>query len=159
MNPFKRIKEELQKIIDVSYYKTVDGTPYAGIRNLAYHKVLEAVEQVEKEYNNGWIPCSERLPKVETEVLILAKRKIRDGYFRYIITTAMYEDGTVSKSDSRWYWYDIECEYDKENDCYVVPEGWREIKHYNFYNNQVDDEVIAWQPLPVPYKEANNDRY
>ena len=47
--------------------------------------------------------------------------------------------------------YDIEGEWDEENDCYIIPEGWWENKHYNpdeCYNNQVDDEVIAWQHIP-----------
>ena len=63
----------------------------------------------------------------------------------------MYEDGTVLENDSCWNWYDIEGEWDEENDCCIIPEGWWENKHYNpdeCYNNQVDDEVIAWQHIP-----------
>ena len=38
-----------------------------------------------------------------------------------IITTAMYEDGTISKEDSEWNWYDIDFIYDEENDIeYIV---------------------------------------
>lgn len=105
--------------------------------------------------NNGWIPCSERMPEVETEVLIFAKRKWKDGTFKNIITTAMYEDGTVLENDSIWRWEDIEGEWDEENDCYIILEGWWEWKHYNGdseLNHAVDDEVIAWQPLPESYK-------
>ncbi len=115
----------------------------------------EIVEQTAADYNNGWIPCSERMPAVETEVFILAKRKYKSGDYMYITTTAMYEDGTVSENDSCWGWQDIEGEYDEENDCYIIPEGWWECRHYNpddVYNNAVDDEVIAWQPLPEPYQ-------
>lgn len=151
MNVFEKILKMLEENGFEVYTKE-----YGNLEVVSIDVINEIVQEVAEEYNNGWIPCSERLPKVETEVLILAKRKIRDGYFRYIRTTAMYEDGTVSKSDSHWYWYDIECEYDKENECYIVPKGWREIKHYNpdeCCKNKVDDEVIAWQPLPDPYKE------
>lgn len=122
------------------------------------------LEELRKKYSintnvgtNGWIPCSEKMPPVETDVLILAKRKFKGGDFKYITTTAMYEDGTVSECNSCWYWYDIEGKFDEENDCYIIPEGWWENKHYNpdeCYNNEVDDEVIAWQPLPEPYKES-----
>lgn len=101
--------------------------------------------------NNGWIYCSDKMPLVEIEVLIVAKRKFKGGDFKYIITTAMYEDGTVLENDSCWNWYDIEGEWDEENECYIIPEGWWENKHYNpdeCYNNEVDDEVIAWQYLP-----------
>ncbi len=110
--------------------------------------------------NNGWIPCSERLPKIETTVLIHAKRKYKDGSFKDIITTAMYEDGTVLEDDSCWRWEDIDGEWDEENDCYIIPEGWWEDKKYNEdgeLNHAVDDEVIEWQPLPeipAPYKKG-----
>lgn len=108
--------------------------------------------------NNGWIPCSERLPKVETTVLIHAKRKYKDGSFKDIITTAMYEDGTVLENDSCWRWEDIEGKWDEENDCYIIPAGWWEDKKYNAdgeLNHAVDDEVIEWQPLPsAPYRKG-----
>ena len=113
-----------------------------------------------------WIPVSERLPQTETEVFITAKRKYRDGTYREIVTTAMYEDGTVLENDSCWNWIEIDGEWDEENDCYIVPKGWWENRHYNpdeVYNNAVDDEVIAWMPLPEPYrgeepKQTNADK-
>lgn len=165
MNVFEKILERLKKTKEL-YVKLQIGTNSKSKRTAYYGKeqaidiATSIVNEAEKEYNNGWIPCSERMPEVETELLILAKRKFRDGDFRYIITTAMYEDGTVSECDSCWYWYDIEGEWDEENDCYIVPEGWWENKHYNpdeCYNNEVDDEVIAWQPLPEPYKESEKE--
>ena len=112
------------------------------------------IEIVEQQPKIDWIPCEERLPDAEEEVYILAKRKYLDGDFKYITTTAMYEDGTIRENDSCWYWEDIEGEWDEEEDCYIIPKGWWECKHYNpdnCYNNVVDDEVIAWQPLPQPY--------
>lgn len=106
--------------------------------------------------NNGWIYCSEKMPLPETEVLIVAKRKFKGGDFRYIITSAMYEDGTIRENDSCWRWEDIEGEWDEEEDCYIIPEGWWENRHYNpddVYNNTVDDEVIAWQYMPEFIRE------
>ena len=114
-----------------------------------------------------WIPVAEQMPPVETEVIITARRKYKDGTYREIITTAMYEDGTVLENDSCWNWYEIDGKWDEENDCYIIPEGWWENRHYNpddVYNNAVDDEVIAWRPLPEPYrggeqpKQTNADR-
>ena len=122
---------------------------------------LRAFEHAEKEEKKdmkaykkqdcGWIPCSERLPEAETEVLITTVRKFR-GENRYIVTTAIYEDGTVLENDSEWNWQDIDGEYNEEEDCYIVPQGWWEYRHYNtdeVYNNVIDDEVIAWMPLPI----------
>ena len=31
--------------------------------NVPINNAIEIVNQVEQEYNNGWIPCSERLPE------------------------------------------------------------------------------------------------
>lgn len=109
------------------------------------------------EQESGWIPCSERLPAPETEVLITARRKYINGEYREIITAALYEDGKILESDSCWVWIDIEGEYDEENDCYIIPEGWWECRHFNaddVYNNLIDCEVIAWMPLPEPYMES-----
>lgn len=67
----------------------------------------------------------------------------------------MYEDGTVLENDSCWRWEDIKGEGNEEEDCFIIPEGWWENKHYNAdgeLNHAVDDEVVAWQPLPSPYQ-------
>lgn len=111
----------------------------------------------EEEKTGGWIPVTERLPDPETEVLITARRKYKSGGCVDIITTALYEDGNMLECDSCWDWVDIDSEYDEENDCYIIPEGWWEDRHFNpdeVYNNLVDDEVIAWMPLPEPYRES-----
>ena len=118
----------------------------------------EIIDLVAKEFSiyietgrTDWIMCNEQMPPVETEVYIVAQRKFKDGTCRYIRTTAMYEDGTVSENDSEWRWEDIEGEWDEENECYFIPEGWWENRHYNpdgCYNNAVDDKVIAWMPMP-----------
>lgn len=62
----------------------------------------------------------DRLPEPETEVFI---RALCDGYA--VLTTAMYEDGTISTDDSAWNWYDLDFDYDEERDIYLVPNGWR----------------------------------
>ena len=112
---------------------------------LAYIQQLEA--QIPK-----WISVDERLPKPETQVLILAKRRNFT-----IITNGIYEDGTLNTEDSDWHWYDNDFEYDEENDAYIIPEGWWEYKHYNGddeYNHAIDDNVTHWMPLPEPPKEG-----
>lgn len=96
----------------------------------------------------GWISVHDRLPKIEKEVLILCNR---NGH--PVITTAMYEDGTNTTEDSEWFWNDASdfCEYDEENDLFIIPEGWWEYRHFNpddVYNNSVDVPVTHWMPLP-----------
>lgn len=100
-----------------------------------------------------WISVKDRLPDAEQEVLILTENRV--------ITTAMYEDGTVSTDDSCWDWYDADFDYDEGNDKYLICEGWWEYRHYNpddVYNNCVDDRVTHWMPLPEPPKGVKNEQ-
>lgn len=69
----------------------------------------------------------------------------------FVTAAAMYEDGKMSTEDSYWNWYDVDYDYDAENDLYLIPEGWWEYRHYNgddVFNNAVDDPVTHWMPLP-----------
>lgn len=118
---------------------------------------IKALEQ------SHWIPCSERMPECEQEVLICTKKKSvgRDAYIDSIITPAMYEDGTMRENDSSWQWEDVDwAGWDDEEDCGIIPEGWWENRHFNsdeVCNSPVDQEVIAWMPLPEPYKDGDEE--
>ena len=112
---------------------------------------------------NDWIPCSERLPDCEQEVLICTERKFigRNSYIDSIVTPALYEDGTMSECDSKWSWVDMDFDkWDEENDCGIIPAGWWENRHFYIddnYNNPVDQKVVAWMPLPEPYRGEQDD--
>lgn len=121
---------------------------------------LEELKIIEEEYSkmakelsmlrqqNQWIPVSDALPAPEQEVLIITERDI--------ITTAIYEDGTITDEDSCWFWTDMDFDYDEETDTNYIPAGWWEYRHFNIdevFNNEVDKKVLAWMPLPEPYKE------
>lgn len=104
------------------------------------------------EILSKWISVKDRLPKPEEEVLILAKSQ--RGY--NTITTAMYEDGTITEDNSSWGWEDIDFDYDEENDACIIPCGWWEYRHYGeSLNYAIDDEVTHWMPLPEPPKGEN----
>ena len=114
--------------------------------------------------NSEWIPCSERLPECEQEVLICTEKKLvgKNAYIDSIVTPAIYEDGTMPEVHSMWIWEDIDyAGWDEEEDCGIIPEGWWENRHFNpdeVYNNLVDQRVIAWMPLPEPYKERSTEK-
>lgn len=137
------------RYFDLSDYKSHVG--YGSYKLEFVVKWLRTCFDIVETYF-GWIPVSEKLPNPETEVLILAKRKmIGSEKFYYIVSTALYEDGTIRENDSCWLWTELDGKWDEEEDCYIIPEGWWEYRHYNpdeVYNNCVDDEVIAWKPLP-----------
>lgn len=107
----------------------------------------------------SWIPCSERLPECEQEVLICTEKKLvgKDAYIDSIVTPAIYEDGTMLEVDSIWDWDEyIYDEWDDTEDCGIIPEGWFENRHFNpegVFNNPIDRKVVAWMPLPEPYRE------
>lgn len=142
---------------EIKYFDISDCKWHIGYSSYDLKNVIEWKNECFEviDANDGWIPCSERQPVVETKVLICARRRYRDGTFHYIITTAMYEDGSISEHDSIWNWEDIDGEWDEENDCYIIPEGWWEDKMYNpdgQLNYAVDDEVIKWMPIIEPHK-------
>ena len=92
--------------------------------NNAIDKAEQIVQEVEEEFatdtnvgTNGWIPCSDRLPEEEADVLLsLRSLDVYTG-FRANAEGCFYIDG----------------------DGYVE------------YEN-----VVAWQPLPEPYKESED---
>lgn len=88
-------------------------------------------------------------PKVETEVLVLV-----DCGKGYCITTAFYEDGTVSQYESVWQWEDVDDYgiYDEEEDLYRLAKGWWEYRHFTPEDTlecPIDKPVVGWMPLPL----------
>jgi hypothetical protein len=96
-----------------------------------------------KTERRGWIPVTERLPEEDTEVLIAYRYKEGEGdtSHTYIdITTYgdMYFGGNLV--------------HDSVNGNRV--KHWRQPFAYFTCNY----EVIAWMPLPEPYKTESEDR-
>ena len=147
-----------REIESLDHYLQTYTNDYSEESHMAMMMAIKALEQTR------WIPVSERLPMCEQEVLICAERRSISGKIKTIITTAIYEDGTMLENKSKWDWTDIDWErWDEEEDCGVIPEGWWEYRHYNpeeVYNNLVDDFAVKWMPLPElpePYKAESGD--
>ena len=84
----------------------------------------EVVRRIKEEYDitDGWIPCSERLPKRDELVLVTYKTTDRIHLCRYL------DDG----SENPWWSYIDDC-------C-----AWNNV-------------VLAWMPLPKPYKGGDDE--
>lgn len=119
-------------------------------------EVIKSVPAADVVPSHSWISVAERMPKPETEVMIVCNR---NG--RRFIATAIHEDGTLLTEGSKWYWNEI-CEYglyDEKHDDYIIPEGWWESRCFtpdDVYNCPVDCEVTHWMLMPELPKEDNN---
>lgn len=119
-------------------------------------EIIESVPAADAVPVVRWIPITERLPKPETEVMIVCNR---NGY--RFIATAIHEDGTLLTEGSKWNWNEIWVygRYDEEHDDYIIPEGWWESRCFtpdDVYNCPVDCEVTHWMPMPELPEEKND---
>ena len=67
---FEKIKERLKESGKEIYREPTINDPRGcsliptGEKDILVSKAIEIVNQVAEEFNQGWIPCSERLPEV-----------------------------------------------------------------------------------------------
>ena len=132
---FEKILEKLEELQNNLLSQTEgDADLQVGVINgVMYSRKI--VQEVAEEYNGGWIPCSERLPE-------------ESGY--YLVTYHNWSDGNFLP---------------KYDDTYVRRLHYQISEHFVGWNypKNVDDraendchkEVIAWQPLPEPFKERD----
>ena len=106
------------------------------LRNVGSDRVLPSVTPQPK---TEWIPVSERLPEDIKPVIITWKNTDPKSYYQYIV--GKHFIGTAHYNGGKWYWYssvteDLLAEYGKCD------------------SEEFDEaiEVIAWMPLPEPYK-------
>ena len=108
------------------YGKPFEGDVYEfGIKLMEYIEQMDAEESVtDTNIGSKWIPCSERLPEED---------KMSEYYESVIVTldNGRVVNGCYRNTDEEW-WVDAE---DGEK-----------------YSINVTGHVIAWCPLPEPYK-------
>ena len=106
------MKEFVDKLIsrleerEVQAYAKVDG----GVTYQAYRNAIEIVTQVAEEYNNRWIPCSEKLPE-EPSIELDDENDIRAAILHNKVTEYIVTIHAASKSTAAYYigdgfWYD-----------------------------------------------------
>lgn len=95
--------------------------------------------------HGGWIPCLERLPEDIKPVIVTWKNNDPKSYYQYIV--GKHFIGTAYYLNGKWFWYsstmeDLLAEYGRCD------------------GEEFDEaiEVVAWMPLPEPYKEEGDKK-
>ena len=104
---------------------------------IALNFAKQIVKEVAEEYNNGWIPCSERLPE-ERDWYLAVFEEVDTGFIGlpYIAEYLMGKH-TIFTTEDGWIIHNCT---DRED---VSSEYYKKLR------------CVAWQPLPKPYKERN----
>ena len=102
-----------------------------------------------------WIPCSERLPDNRVCVIICF-REWQQYAKRYIygIVIGWYARKHSVQENVFCEW-EADCDYDEDEDEFYIHEGWYEFTtqgNADLMNWYINAEVVAWMPLPEPYK-------
>ena len=89
-------------------------------------KIKSIVQEVAEEYKGGWIPCSQKLPPQPKENPVFEGKALE----LYMVTTKYGSNEQDKIYPFRAFWNGVN-----------FTDGWYIL------------DVIAWQPLPEPYKE------
>lgn len=110
------------------------GRPFEGTAYELGLKIMDYIENMDDEKENGWIPVSERLPEDEKEYFVTLEKV-------HGIPEKLYGIANYLKFGNAGYWNEKKygyLEWDKYSDGHG---GTRMYK------------VIAWMPLPELHKE------
>lgn len=128
MSDKRKIYDYIKRTIN-PYGRPFEGTTYEfGL------KIMDYIENMDNEKENGWIPVSKGLPEDEKECLVTLEKV-------YGAPETLFGIANYLKFGDAGYWNEKKygyLEWDKYSD------GHGGTKMY---------KVIAWMPLPEPYKE------
>ena len=95
-------------------------------RTIMVNTALDMAVEALQSNAERWVPVNERLPEIANEVLVTVRYKYRKKEYVYVDLGRLY-------GDKKHGWV---C----ASDDYKIDKG--------------REEIIAWMPLPKPYKEV-----
>lgn len=124
MSDLIRRKDAIKKIIGLDM-QVYEGTACVGTRTyLTKEEIIYAIDELPSVKPEWkWIPVTEALPE-DTEFVLLTIRRLDKSYNQ----TPFISVGYISWNQSAWW-----CAHDGDCDAHNV-------------------EVLAWMPLPEPWK-------
>lgn len=128
-----RAEKSEKKEMDAKHFEYAQM--YKGER-IAFGDAIEIVKQEAEKYNNGWIPCSERLPEEYGDYLVAWKPLHMSA-----------EDIIKKVGRAVPHFYEI-VEYDPDDEALWIGSIEQAKGEY---------EIIAWQPLPAPYQPTRKN--
>ena len=149
--------------------ETLEGTMHAsvgdyiitGVRGEQYPCKPDIFEQTYEPADahtaSPWHRVEDGLPDDEVPVLAI----LHNTYCRNVVLKLCHI-GHHKRTTEEYGWqeYEGETEYDEENDCFWIPEGWWESNYHednlNWEIGKTDGTITHWMPLPEPPQEEND---
>ena len=123
-----------------------------------YRHALKALKNLPAAQQ--WIPCSERLPDNRVSVIICF-REWQQYAKRYVYSIVIgWYARKHSVRENVFSEWEADCDYDEDEDEFYIHEGWYEFTtqgNADLMNLYINAEVVAWMPLPEPYKERREE--
>ena len=132
--------DEAKEWIDAVYFEENDKRERKAIE--CFIGSLKNMPSAQPEQR--WIPCSEGLPEDLEEVNVTWVNHDPEPYYDFVKDKPFTATAVYYKE--KWYWYSSTC-------ADILAEYGRNP------NEEIDDgiEIIAWMPLPEPWKEKPNE--
>ena len=134
----RTIEEIVAEIKTYNIHGMCELEPYVKNR-------LDEILEIHKAEQSKWIPVSERLPRDLEPVNITWINHNPENYYENIKDKPY--TATALRANCRWYWWSTRC-------VDILKEYGRDEL------NEVDYgiEIIAWMPLPEPYKAESEGK-